>query len=176
MPSEIAASETGFTLAARKPRLLSHIRQGVAKRPPGSASLQRHGPMHTVTTMIIRTLEEVVGTERDVAWGNGQSRRFLLERDGMGYSLTDTLVLAGTESLLEYKHHLETCYCIAGEGEVEDMQGRVFPIKVGTMYALDANDKHWLRAKTDLRLVCVFRPALSGAEAHKLRPDGSSHY
>lgn len=126
--------------------------------------------------MIIRKLSDIVGTERDVFWGNGQSRRFLIERDGMGYSLTDTVINAGSESLLEYKHHMEACYCIEGEGEVEDMQGNVYPIKVGTMYALDKHDKHYLRAKTTMRLVCVFTPPLKGPESHSLKDDESSHY
>jgi L-ectoine synthase len=126
--------------------------------------------------MIIRKLDEIVGSDRDVFWGNGQSRRFLLERDGMGYSLTDTVINAGSESLLEYKNHMEACYCIEGEGEVEDMQGNVHPIKVGTMYALDKHDKHYLRAKTTMRLVCVFTPPLAGKESHSLRADGSSAY
>jgi L-ectoine synthase len=117
--------------------------------------------------MIVRRLEDIVCTERDVAWGNGQSRRFLLARDGMQYSLTDTLIDAGTESLLEYKNHLEACYCIEGEGEVE-ADGVVHRITPGTMYALDRHDKHVLRALTPLRLVCVFHPPLEGREAHRL--------
>ncbi len=128
--------------------------------------------------MIIRKLGDIVGTERDVAWGNGQSRRFLIAADGMGYSLTDTIVAAGTESLLEYKNHMEACYCIEGEGEVEDMEGNVFKIEVGTMYALDKNDKHYLRAPahTHCRLVCVFTPPLRGDESHSLDGGDSSAY
>jgi L-ectoine synthase len=124
--------------------------------------------------MIIRSLAEIEGTERDVAWGNGQSRRLLLARDGMGYSVTDTVIDANTSSVLEYKRHLEACYCIEGEGEVEDMQGNVFPIKPGTIYALDKHDKHVLRAITRMRLVCVFLPALEGSESHKLAKAGDS--
>lgn len=126
--------------------------------------------------MIIRSLSDIEGTERDVWWGNGQSRRLLIEKDGMGYSLTDTVVEPGSESLLEYKNHMEACYCVEGEGEVEDMQGNKFPIKVGTMYALDKNDKHYLRATKRMRLVCVFTPPLEGDESHDLSGDGSSHY
>lgn len=125
--------------------------------------------------MILNELDKLVDTERDIEWGNGRSRRFLIEKDGMGYSLTDTIVDAGTESLLEYKNHLETCYCIEGEGEVE-VNGVVYPIKAGTMYALDKHDKHYLRAKTTLRLVCVFTPPLKGNESHKLKNNVSSHY
>ncbi|MFB2979862.1 ectoine synthase [Microseira sp. BLCC-F43] len=125
--------------------------------------------------MIIRSLKEIVSTERDVDWGNGQSRRFLLARDGMGFSLTDTIIEANTESLLEYTNHMEACYCIEGEGEVE-VDGAVYPIQPGTMYALDKNDKHYLRAKTMLRLICVFTPPLQGSESHKLSNSKSSCY
>ena len=111
--------------------------------------------------MILRELNEIVNTQREAEWGNGKSRRFLIEKDGMGYSVTDTIFNAGTESLLEYKAHIEACYCIDGEGEVE-VDGVVYPIKPGTMYALDKHDQYYLRAKTNLRLVCVcvFTPPL----------------
>jgi L-ectoine synthase len=124
--------------------------------------------------MIVRSLEEIAGSERDVAWGNGQSRRFLLDRDGMGYSLTDTTVTAGSESHLEYKNHLEACYCISGEGEVE-CAGRKYPIIPGTLYALDKHEPHVLRARTEMRLICVFTPALKGPEAHRLGDRGTPH-
>ena len=117
--------------------------------------------------MIVRRLEEMMGSERDIHWGNGQSRRFLLERDGMGFTVTDTVVNAGTESLLQYRNHLEACYCIDGEGEVE-ANGNIWPIRPGTLYALDQHDEHWLRAKTTMRLICVFFPALKGQESHNL--------
>lgn len=128
--------------------------------------------------MIVRSLKEIIGTSRDVDWGNGNSRRFLIEKDGMSYSLTDTITKAGTRSLLEYKNHLEACYCIEGSGEVHDTKtGEVHSISPGTMYALDKNEKHYLVAKDeDLRLVCVFSPALRGDESHKLGEAGSSSY
>ena len=126
--------------------------------------------------MIVRSFEEIAGSDRDVAWGNGQSRRLLLAADGMGFAVADTLVLAGTESLLEYKNHLEACYCMFGEGEIEDMQGNRHAIRPGVIYALDKHDKHYLRAKTDLRLVSVFNPPIQGHERHALKPGDSSAY
>jgi L-ectoine synthase len=124
--------------------------------------------------MIIRHIDEV----KTVEWGNGLSRRFLLEADGMGYSLTDTLVRAGTKSHLEYRNHLEACYCIEGSGEVIDTEGNSFPITPGVMYALDKHDPHWLVASPheDLRLVCMFTPALRGDESHNLDTDEFSEY
>ncbi len=123
--------------------------------------------------MIVRYLEEIVGTDRDVFWGNGQSRRFLLERDGMKYGLTDTQINAGSESRMEYSRHLEACYCVEGEGEVES-DGVVHPLRPGAMYALDKHDVHILRAKTLMRLICVFLPALKGDESHDFDQDGSN--
>ncbi len=128
--------------------------------------------------MIIRSLNKIIGSSRDVEWGNGNSRRFLIEKDGMDYSLTDTITKAGTRSLLEYKNHLEACYCIEGSGEVHDTKtGEVHQISPGTMYALDEHDEHYLVAKDeDLRLICVFSPALKGNESHKLGNEMSSAY
>jgi L-ectoine synthase len=127
--------------------------------------------------MIVRTLNDLIGTERDIDWGNGNSRRFLIEKDKMNFSLTDTVCKAGSRSLLEYKNHMEACYCIAGKGEIQDTEtGAVYPILPGSMYALDKHDKHYLVAKEELRLVCVFQPALRGNESHKLKEDGSSSY
>jgi len=124
--------------------------------------------------MIVRQLSDV----KTVEWGAGLSRRFLLESDGMGYSLTDTVVRAGTRSLLEYKRHLEACYCIEGKGAVETLDGTLHPIEPGVMYALDQHDAHYLIAdpNEDLRLVCVFTPALKGDERHNLGNGQSSHY
>jgi L-ectoine synthase len=117
--------------------------------------------------MIVRTLEEVAGTERDVAGEGWRSRRLLLRRDGVGFSLHDTTVEAGSVLHLQYKHHVEACYCLEGEAEItDDATGGVQPIRAGTVYALDQHDRHTLRVQTDLRLVCVFNPALTGRETH----------
>jgi len=56
--------------------------------------------------MIIRSIQQIAGTSRDVNWGNGQSRRFLLKEDGLGFAFAETLVLAGTESVQQYRQHL----------------------------------------------------------------------
>lgn len=125
--------------------------------------------------MIVRRLEDLLATDRDVAWGNGQSRRFLLERDEMGFSLTDTVVNAGTECTLHYKNHMEACYCIEGRGEVE-CEGKRYPLSPGVMYALDKHDVHVLRATETMRLVCVFVPPLRGPERHNLSESEPSHY
>lgn len=125
--------------------------------------------------MIIKNLTEIENSNRNINWGNGLSRRLLLEEDYMGYTITDTIVYEGTESFLEYKNHLEACYCIEGEGEVE-IKGQIYVIKPGVLYALDKHDAHILRAKTNLRLICVFNPPLKGEEKHSLQEGKHSHY
>ena len=122
--------------------------------------------------MIVRTLDEVAGSDRDVAGEGWRSRRLLLRRDEMGFSLHDTTVAAGSELNLQYRHHLEACYVIAGEAEVTDLaSGERHQLRPGTVYALDQHDRHTVRVHTDLRLVCVFNPALTGGETHDA--DGS---
>lgn len=117
--------------------------------------------------MIVRSLDEVTGTDRDVAGDGWRSRRLLLRRDGLGFSLHDTTVAAGADLELEYRHHLEACYCMDGEAEITDLAtGVAYAIRVGTVYALDAHDRHRLQVHRELRLVCVFNPALGGAETH----------
>lgn len=123
--------------------------------------------------MIVKSLKDVIGTP-DHASGDGwESRRILLARNGLGYSLHDTVVAEGQTLELEYKSHVETNYCIAGEGTVTNVLTRdVFPLSAGTVYVLDNHEPHILSAtKGDLRLVCVFTPALSGEETHDA--DGS---
>ena len=128
--------------------------------------------------MYVRNLSALHRTERDVDWGNGKSYRLLIEQDGMGYGVCHTIVRAGTESLLEYRNHLEACYCIDGEGEVEDMDGNVYPIRPGDMYVLDKHDRHYLRGgkDRDLILVSVFNPPLKGDERHNLGSEYGSSY
>jgi len=119
--------------------------------------------------MLVRTLDEIIGTERDVRAENGNwvSRRFLLKDDGMGFSFHETTIFAGTETLIWYKHHLEAVYCVGGEGEIEDLAtGEIHPIRDGTLYALNAHDRHKLRASSDLRLICTFNPPITGREIH----------
>jgi len=117
--------------------------------------------------VITRSLNKIEDTDRDVHAETWNSRRLLLKEDGMGFSLHDTVIHPGTETLIWYQHHLEAVYCIEGEGEVETTDdGVVRPINAGTVYALDRNDRHLLRAKTRMRMVCIFSPALTGREVH----------
>lgn len=125
--------------------------------------------------MIVEHLSQLEDGPRDVGWGNGRSRRLLVEAHDLGYSITDTIVDAGTESVLRYRNHSEACYCIDGEGELV-VGGRTIPLAPGTLYAPAPGEEHVLLARSTLRLVCVFLPALVGDERHHLSDDAPSGY
>ena len=117
--------------------------------------------------MIVRTLEDIVGTDRDVDGGNWSSRRLSLADDGMGFSMHDTILRAGTETHMWYKNHLEGVYCIEGKATLEDKAtGEVHEIRPGTIYLLNDHDRHVLRVEEDLRVICTFNPPVTGQEVH----------
>jgi L-ectoine synthase len=122
--------------------------------------------------MIVRSLAEIEHTARDVTGPTWRSRRLLLEADGMGFSMHDTIIHAGTSTEMEYRNHLEAVYCVAGRGSVTVLGGETFRLEPGTIYALDRHDRHVLVAEETLRLVCVFNPPLTGLETH----DASGSY
>ncbi|UOQ45037.1 ectoine synthase [Halobacillus salinarum] len=117
--------------------------------------------------MKVVNLKDVQKSEQNVDGGNWVSRRLIVKDDNMGYSVHDTVIKAGTETHIWYQNHLESVYCIEGEGEVVTLKdNKVWPIKKDTLYALNENDEHYLRAKTDMRMVCVFNPPIKGTEVH----------
>ncbi len=117
--------------------------------------------------MIIRRLQDVLGTAQEVHAENWTSRRLLLRDAGMGFSLHDTVICAGTTTEIHYQNHLEAVYCIEGKGFVHVVAtGERFLIAPGTVYALDEHDEHLLIAETQMRMVCVFNPPLVGPEVH----------
>lgn len=114
-----------------------------------------------------------------VNWGNGTSTRLLTEMDNMGFTVCHTIVSKGTESRLQYRRHLEACYCIKGAGQVISADGETtLNLKAGALYALDKNDAHRLIASKDedLHLVSVFNPPLTGKEKHSIDSSSYSQY
>jgi len=119
--------------------------------------------------MIIRTLHAAEKTDRRVISPDGkwESTRILLKDDGMGFSFHITTIYAGANFRMHYQHHLESVYCLSGEGEVETLcDGAKYPIKPGTIYILDKHDQHRLLAFTEMKMACVFNPPLNGKEVH----------
>lgn len=114
------------------------------------------------------------GTDREVRCPSGGfiSRRMLLEKDGMGYTITHTTITPGVKQRWHYKKHLESCYCLKGYGTLTDeATGIQHTITPGVMYVLDKHDAHTFVASVETELLCVFNPPLKGAEIHQ--QDGS---
>jgi L-ectoine synthase len=106
------------------------------------------------------------GTDR-VARGPGwRSRRFFLAGDGLGYSMHETTVDAGTRLEICYTIHRESVYCVSGEGTVEDvLSQRVVQVRPGTVWSAGISDAHVITADSLMTFVCVFTPALASGEA-----------
>lgn len=118
--------------------------------------------------MKIVRLNDLHGSDREVKSPAGwTSFRFLLKKDGMGFSMHETVFPAGLKFDMWYKHHLEAVYCYRGRGVLTNRDtGEKHTIEPGTLYALDDHDRHTLEAEEELRLVCVFNPPVSGREIH----------
>lgn len=117
--------------------------------------------------MIVKQLEDLVGTEDEVKGETWTSRRLLLKKDQVGFSLHDTQIRAGTVSEFWYKNHIEAVYCIEGKGQLTNREtGDVHPLQPGTLYTLNGHERHRVEAETDLRMVCVFNPPCTGQETN----------
>ncbi len=117
--------------------------------------------------MIVRQLQDAEKSGRKIVSEGWDSTRLLLKNDNMGFSFHITTIFEGAELPLHYTNHLESVYCVSGEGSVEDCAtSEVHAIAPGTIYILDKHDKHILRAKTEMKMACVFNPPLHGKEVH----------
>lgn len=119
-------------------------------------------------------IADLVGTPREVKCPKGAftSIRPVLHCDGMGFSVHKTIIPKGGPHFWHYKHHLESCYCIAGHGELVSLAtGERFAISPDTVYLLDKNDPHTFEAFDDVVLISIFNPPVTGLEVHG--PDGS---
>jgi L-ectoine synthase len=122
--------------------------------------------------MIVRTLEDIQNSGREVISDGWVSRRYLLKDDLMGFSFHETIIQKGAVLNMQYKNHLEAVYCVKGEGKITALKsGKTWHIQPGTMYALNENDKHILSGITEMTVLCVFNPPVTGNETHDA--DGS---
>ncbi len=128
---------------------------------------------------IIRSLEEINGTERDVAWGNGRSRRFLIQKDGMGFTLCNTTGNGNTNSYIQYRNHFESCYYLSGTGMYEWDSGK-HSIDTGekqsTVFIMNEHDRHYMRIKKESVCLSIFTPPIKGDERHNFSHGKVSSY
>lgn len=124
--------------------------------------------------MKVRAISEIENTERDVHCPHGgfRSLRLLLAKDGMGFSVHKTIIPPGEPQHWHYTQHLEACYCIKGEGFITNLEtNERFFISPDTIYVLDNHDDHTFQAVTEVVLISIFNPPVTGQEVHQA--DGS---
>jgi L-ectoine synthase len=118
-------------------------------------------------SVIVRTLAEIEDTEADIKTPNWRSKRIVLAKEKVGFSVHETTLYAGTVNDFWYANHVEAVFVVDGEGEITNQEtGETFPLRPGTLYLLNGHERHQVRPKTDIRTVCVFNPPVTGREVH----------
>ena len=124
--------------------------------------------------MFVRTIEDARAAGRESIRYGGAARvaRYLVAEDGLGFSFSDVHYRAGREGELWYKNHWEANLVLEGTLEVTDYTAdALHTLGAGGLYCVGPEDRHRLKAVTDVHLVSVFNPPLIGQEAHDA--DGS---
>ncbi|MDD9207685.1 ectoine synthase [Georgenia sp. 10Sc9-8] len=117
--------------------------------------------------MFVRHLDDVTDTDADIKQPNWRSKRIVLSKDRLGFSVHETTLYAGTENYFWYANHIEAVFITHGEGEVTDLAtGETYQLRPGSIYVLDNADKHEVRPRTEMKAVCVFNPPITGREVH----------
>lgn len=119
------------------------------------------------TSLIVRSINDITGTDRDVSTPNWRSKRIILAGDGSGFSLHETEMYADTVNEFCYSRHIEAVHVVEGTGLLVDCEsGARWELRPGVTYMLDRHDRHQVLPATDMRMICVFTPALTGREVH----------
>ena len=90
--------------------------------------------------MIVRSLDDVTEADRDITTPNWRSKRIVLAKEGVGFSVHETVLKAGSVNDFWYASRIEAVFVVDGEGELLDK---------------DTGIIHQLRPKTQMRTVCV---------------------
>ncbi|KZF02424.1 L-ectoine synthase [Rhodococcus sp. EPR-279] len=119
--------------------------------------------------MIVRTTQEITGTDRDISSEdvNWRSKRIILGGDKVGFSFHETTIQAGTVNNFHYANHVEAVWLIEGEGTLTDREtGETYELGAGSMYLLNGHERHTVEPRTQMRMLCVFNPPVVGNETH----------
>ena len=117
--------------------------------------------------MLVRTINEITDTDADIRTENWRSKRIVLAGEGVGFSVHETTLYAGTVNEFWYANHIEAVFVVEGEGEITDLAtGATHQLAPGSLYLLNDHDKHQVRPRTQMRTVCVFNPPVTGREVH----------
>lgn len=117
--------------------------------------------------MIVRSVDDITDTDRDVKTPNWRSKRIVLAKENGTFSVHETTLYAGSVNDMWYANHVEAVFVVEGHGELLDKEtGELYQLGPGSLYLLDGHERHQLRPKTEMRTVCVFNPPVTGQEVH----------
>lgn len=116
--------------------------------------------------MIVRTTDEITGTDRQVSGDTWTSKRIILSDDEVGFSFHETTVQAGTETPLHYPDYIEAVWLIEGHGELINREdSTTHPLAPGTMYLLDGQFPEGVSLTNRFDVATVSTP---GGRTHQL--------
>jgi L-ectoine synthase len=140
------------------------------ERHDKDGSFSACGPApRTDRRMFVKRADDMRREGRELVVANGQARtvRMLTAADDVGFGFSDVHLNAGAEATLWYRHHREANHILSGTGEVTDLTTEEsWRLGPETAYIVGPEDRHRLRAETDMHLVSIFCPPLRGDEQH----------
>jgi len=116
--------------------------------------------------MFVRTAEDVRAAGMEAAVGDMEtSLSYLTPADGLGFSLHVSQLNSGIESNVWFKYHWKANLILEGECEVTDLASNtVYRLGADDLYLVGPEDRHQIRARTDVHILSVFDPPLAGDE------------
>jgi len=137
-------------------------------------------PSMSPLPLLLKSLSEVVGSDRNVSFEGGYSRRFLAAPDGYNISFHNTLIHASCNARLEYPHNMEANYFIKGQGEYVWKNGQQqfnFEKHHGTMLLVEYDAHEVQIGAQESIAICLFFPPLKGTERLRMNQEpGLSSY
>jgi L-ectoine synthase len=119
--------------------------------------------------MFIKTWDDAAAAGHVIEKDNGASRsaRILTTPDGLGFAMCDVRFRAGREASLWYKNHWEANIILSGTiALTETASGETRELGTGAVYCMGPDDKHQLKAVTDVHLLSIFNPPIQGDARH----------
>ncbi|RZL74438.1 MAG: ectoine synthase, partial [Rhodococcus sp. (in: high G+C Gram-positive bacteria)] len=99
--------------------------------------------------------------------GNWRSKRIILGGDKVGFSFHETTIKAGSVNEFHYANHVEAVWLVEGTGKLIDLDNdKVYELGPGSMYLLNGHERHRVEPDTEMRMLCVFNPPVTGREVH----------
>ena len=121
--------------------------------------------------MLVRTEEQLESQGQVISISHGKSTalRWITQRDGLNFSLSEARSNHEGFSDLWYKNHWEANFVRTGTAVLEDRStGEQWNLEPGVLYCVGPKDKHRIiRGKNaNVRIISVFNPPIVGQETH----------